>query len=258
MTTAKSKVNPTEIVAALRDVTVTYDSYLTRALSRVTLVCHRGEVMGILGAKGAGKSTVLKILAGRLSPTEGTAKVFGRSARGGASRARVGYLPGKVDSNHSPGFLEARAFIRDLVARGKTVILSGDSLMEVKDLCERIAVLHEGKIQAVGTLPELLAGGGAIRFLPAILPREIVARVLEVLREEILGGSIPVHPSARSPQKKSSGPSVETGKATAASQKLATLIKPDGGALPASTEAKTDDPIDHEKLAGLMKPAKPQ
>jgi ABC-2 type transport system ATP-binding protein len=302
--TAKSKVNPAEIVAALRDVTVTYDSYLTRALSRVTLECRRGEVMGILGAKGAGKSTVLKILAGRMTPAEGTAKVFGRSARGGASRARVGYLPGKVDSNHSPGFLgrvfggknkspssgrgvarltqailgnrdllilddpfvglepaeliEARAFIRDMVARGKTVILSGDSLMEVKDLCERIAVLHEGKVQAVGTLPELLAGGGAIRFLPAILPREIVARVLEVLREEILGGSIPAHTSTRSPQKKSPGASVETGKASAANQMLSPLIKPDGGAQPASTEAKTDDPIDHEKLAGLMKPAKPK
>src|SRR6185312_7936477 len=92
-----------EVVAVLRDVTMTYDGYQTRALTRVNLDFRRGEVVGVLGAEGAGKSTVLKILAGRLGPSEGTVKVFGRSPRRG-SRTRVGYLPGKIDASRPPGF----------------------------------------------------------------------------------------------------------------------------------------------------------
>ena len=95
-----------EIIATLRDVTVTYDGYLTRALSRVNLDFRRGEVMGVLGPKGAGKSTVLKALAGRLRPAEGAVRVFDRSPRSGATKARMGYLPGKVDPKNSPGFLD--------------------------------------------------------------------------------------------------------------------------------------------------------
>src|SRR4051812_37659151 len=104
MTNAKSKVNPGEIVAMMRDVTVTYDGYLTRALSRVNLDVRRGEITALLGARGSGKSTALKVLAGRLGPTEGTVKVFGRSPRG--AKARVGYLAGKVDANRPVGFVD--------------------------------------------------------------------------------------------------------------------------------------------------------
>src|SRR5690242_3860282 len=111
MTSASPKLNAPEIVATLRDVTVTYDGYLTRALTRVNLDFRRGEVTAVLGAKGAGKSTTLKILAGRLRPTEGAAKVFGRSPRRGATKARVGYLPGKTDTAHRPGFF-SRLFRR--------------------------------------------------------------------------------------------------------------------------------------------------
>jgi ABC-2 type transport system ATP-binding protein len=292
MTNAKHKVNPGEVVAVMRDVTVTYDGYLTRALNRVNLEFQRGEITAVLGAKGAGKSTALKVLAGRLGATEGTVKIFGRSPR--TAKARVGYLPGKVDANRPAGFVErlmgrkkeppadgrgvarmtqailgnrdllvlddpfaglepvelteAKAFIHDLVARGKTVILSSDSLMDIKDMCERLVILHEGKVQATGTLPELLASSGAIRFLPAVLPNEIVERVLRVLREELF---------ASSPENKSPNPSSEkvSEKEITVERRDAVLTqlgRPKGSvALP---PAKADDAIDHEKLHGLTKP----
>lgn len=287
MANANPKVNPAEIAAALRDVTVTYDGYQTRALSRVDAEFRRGEVTAVLGGKGAGKSALLKVLAGRLAATEGTVKVFGRSPRGGA-KARIGYLPGKVDATRPPGFVdrllgrkkespsvargvarlahailgnrdllvlddpfadlnpaeiaEAKTLIRDLVARGKTVVLSSNALMESKDLCNRLVILHEGKVQAVGTLPELLASGSAIRFLPAVLPSETVERVLKVLREEILSHAHPVKP-AQSEQKTSEP-----------IKPLEKLTKPASGASPKPASAKSDDSINHEKLEGLTKP----
>jgi ABC-2 type transport system ATP-binding protein len=56
----------------------------------------RGEVYGFLGPNGAGKTTTLKMLAGLISPTSGTALVAGEEVRPGESsrelRSRVGFL----------------------------------------------------------------------------------------------------------------------------------------------------------------------
>jgi ABC-2 type transport system ATP-binding protein len=303
MTNANPKTNPREIIATVRDVTMTYDGYQTRALVRVNLDFRRGEVVGVLGARGAGKSTILKILAGRLRPSEGNVKVFGRSPRGSA-KARVGYLSGKADSERPAGFFtrlfkgkketasmdrgvgrlakaalgnrellvlddpfeglspaelaEAKALIQDWVARGKTVILSGESLMEVKELCQRFIIVHEGKVQATGTLAELLTAGGAIRFLPAILPREIVERVLDVLRAEIVGTSVPMQKAASVPEAKPSnaspaGPEKEAAAIPHAERLLTPLTKPVESAPPVPSTPQTEDPIDHGKLDELTK-----
>lgn len=63
------------------------------ALRAVTLRVEPGERVGILGPNGGGKSTLLKLALGLLAPTEGTIRVFDRSAAD-ARRARlIGYLP---------------------------------------------------------------------------------------------------------------------------------------------------------------------
>lgn len=49
-----------------------------RALDDVSLVVGPGEAVGIVGANGAGKSTVLKLLAGILEPTAGSVRTRGR------------------------------------------------------------------------------------------------------------------------------------------------------------------------------------
>ena len=51
-----------------------------RALKHISFDVHRGEVVGLVGSNGSGKSTMLKIIAGVLEPSEGEVKVHGNIA----------------------------------------------------------------------------------------------------------------------------------------------------------------------------------
>jgi ABC-2 type transport system ATP-binding protein/ribosome-dependent ATPase len=51
-----------------------------------------GEIVGLLGANGAGKTTVIRMLLGLTLPTEGSVAVFGR-APDRTTRGRLGYVP---------------------------------------------------------------------------------------------------------------------------------------------------------------------
>lgn len=48
-----------------------------RALKHISFDIHCGEVVGLVGTNGSGKSTMLKIIAGVLEPSEGSVKVYG-------------------------------------------------------------------------------------------------------------------------------------------------------------------------------------
>ncbi len=61
------------------------------AVDRVSLRVAPGEVVGLLGANGAGKTTVMRMLLGVLAPTTGRALLFG-GAPSRASRRRLGYV----------------------------------------------------------------------------------------------------------------------------------------------------------------------
>src|SRR6266404_5963374 len=65
------------------------------AVDRVSLEVEAGEVMGLLGPNGSGKTTILRILTGYLHPSAGRARVAGLDVVDDAlaARARVGYVP---------------------------------------------------------------------------------------------------------------------------------------------------------------------
>ena len=60
------------------------------AVRGISFKVQRGEIFGLIGADGAGKTTTFQILAGVMEATGGTAEIFGKPARD--ARARTGYL----------------------------------------------------------------------------------------------------------------------------------------------------------------------
>ena len=226
-----------EIVLQTRALSKVYRDFWgrqkVRALKGLDLEVHRGEVFGLLGPNGSGKTTTIKLLLGLLFPTEGQALVFGKPASDVAKNERLGYLPEesylyrfltaeetldfygrlfdmssevreeRVDSliklvgldkarkrqlqEYSKGMTRriglAQALINDpelilldeptsgldpigtremkdmilrLKEEGKTVVMCSHLLADVQDVCDRIAILHQGELKELGRVDELL------------------------------------------------------------------------------------------------------
>ena len=68
------------------------------AVDDVSFAVDAGEVMGLLGPNGSGKTAVLRLLTGYLHPSSGTARIAGLDVveAGLAARQYVGYVPEDV------------------------------------------------------------------------------------------------------------------------------------------------------------------
>ena len=68
------------------------------------------------------------------------------------------------DAERDSTYREVKDLIIALARRGKTVILSSHLLADVEDVCDRVVIYYGGRIQAMGTLKELLARPDAVRI----------------------------------------------------------------------------------------------
>src|SRR5437016_4100873 len=86
-----------DVIVETRKLTKVYRDFWgrqkKRALNALNLQIHRGEIFGLLGPNGSGKTTTIKLLLGLLFPTEGDAIVFGEPATAVAKNEKIGYLP---------------------------------------------------------------------------------------------------------------------------------------------------------------------
>ncbi len=86
-----------EVLLETRNLTKVYRDFWGRpkvlALKALDLKVHRGEIFGLLGPNGSGKTTTIKLLLGLLFPTEGEAFLFGSPASDVSKNERLGYLP---------------------------------------------------------------------------------------------------------------------------------------------------------------------
>jgi sodium transport system ATP-binding protein len=213
------------------------------AVDGVSFEVAPGEIFGLLGANGAGKTTCLRMLGTVLQPTAGTATIAGFDVVTQAAevRAHIGYMSGNTgiydrmtpwefveyygrlhgvpratlrprmeslfdrlqmnDFRKTPGAQLstgmrqktsiARALVHDppvvifdeptsgldvLVARsllgiiadlrreGRSVVFSTHIMSEVKRLCDRVAIVHRGRVLAAGTVADLTREHGQPDF----------------------------------------------------------------------------------------------
>lgn len=115
----------------------------TSAIQDVCFEVEPGEILGFLGPNGAGKTTTMRILAGYLPATTGTARIAGHDVHEDsmAVRRRIGYLP-EIPPLYPDmtveGFLHFVARIKGVAA--------GDRNLKVKTALERCNLSEKRKI----------------------------------------------------------------------------------------------------------------
>lgn len=87
----------TEPVIQISNLTKIYRDFWgrkkVRALNSLSLEVKKGEIFGLLGPNGSGKTTTLKLLLGLLFPSEGEINVLDQPASNVEKNERIGYLP---------------------------------------------------------------------------------------------------------------------------------------------------------------------
>ncbi len=250
-----------ELVIETHDLSKRYGDQV--AVDALDLAVRRGEVFGLLGPNGSGKTTTILMLLGLTEPTAGSVQVLGLDpARQPLSvKARVGYMPDEVGfydeltarqnlsyiarlnglprdeaqrridsalarvglsevadrpvATFSRGMRRrlgvadvlikepqlvimdeptqgldpegARSFlgiIEDLKAEGITVLLSSHLLHQVQTVCDRVGLFRKGRMELVGTVPDLarrVLGRGHHIHIQARGPLEQIAQALQGL-----------------------------------------------------------------------------
>lgn len=260
-----------EIVLQTRALSKVYRDFWgrqkVRALKALDLEVRRGEVFGLLGPNGSGKTTTIKLVLGLLFPTEGESLVFGKPSGDVSKNERLGYLPEesylyrflnaeetldfyarlfdmphsvraeRIDSliklvgldrarkrqlqEYSKGMTRriglAQALINDpelilldeptsgldpigtremkdmilrLKGEGKTVVMCSHLLADVQDVCDRIAILHQGELKELGRVDELLTVADVTQLRARNLSEECKNELRDVIARhhgELLG-----------------------------------------------------------------------
>ncbi len=133
------------------------------AISDLSFEVGKGEVVGFLGPNGAGKTTTMRILAGYLPPTSGTAFVAGYDVFEQSREARgcIGYMPENVPlyaDMRVDEYLKYRAALKGVPGRKMKERL-GDALdlCGLADVSRRIiGTLSKGYRQRVGLADALV------------------------------------------------------------------------------------------------------
>jgi len=168
------------------------------ALAGIDLEVGEGELVGLLGPNGAGKSTLVKIAAGLVHATSGSAEVAGAPAGSAQARAALGYL---AELFRFPGWCSAEELLRlhQRLAGSRGGAAERADLLQLVDLSEAarkpVEQMSKGMQQRLGIAQALVgeprvvlldeptsaldpAGRRAVRDLLAELRRRGVAVLL--------------------------------------------------------------------------------
>jgi len=242
----------------LTDVTKRYDN--TTVVHPLNLQINQGEIVGIIGHNGAGKSTTMKMISGLVEPTSGEVRVMGQDMwkQNLKVKQRIGYLPeesplyetmtarqyllffselyqmprakalsridgllesldlpqkDKLTGEFSKGMKRKTAIARTLLhdpdllildepnsgldpltsffiinylktlrREGKTILLSAHNLFHVETICDRVAIIKNGRLLVFDTMDAIRARLGKREY-------QIIFHSDDKLEYEQLGGN---------------------------------------------------------------------
>ena len=256
-----SKRSDMEVTIRAENVVRRFGAFV--AVDDVSLEIRRGEVFGLIGHNGAGKSTMFKMMLGLLKPTSGHISIHGVPVDGAGAREvrrSIGYLPEnvtlwdnlngletlqffaklkRIDDSECPGLMErvglghagsrpVRAYskgmrqrlgfaqalmgqpqvlfldepttgldpyaihffwdtLAELRDQGLTIVLTSHILAELQNRIDRVAVLANGKLQAMGSVQDLRAGFD----LPITIQAQLSEADNPAMRQALLAGLPP-------------------------------------------------------------------
>lgn len=156
--TGKAAPDATTPVAEIRGVTKRFESLV--AVNDVDLEVAPGQILGLLGHNAAGKTTMMKMLLGILSPSAGSIRLLGENPRGASGakvRRQVGYLPENVAFYEQLTGGEVLGFYADLKAvdrRHCRPVLESVGLWEAAG--RKVRTYSKGMRQRLGLAQALL------------------------------------------------------------------------------------------------------
>ena len=138
-----------------------------QALQDVSFSVEQGEVFGLIGPDGAGKSTLFRLMATLLLPDEGSIKVDGFDTIGQMRQIRrlVGYMPGKFSLYQELTVEENLKFFATLF--GTTIEEGYDTIKAIYQQIERFKDRRAGALS--GGMKQKLALSCALVHKPSVL-----------------------------------------------------------------------------------------
>ncbi|HOD74995.1 MAG TPA: ABC transporter ATP-binding protein, partial [Syntrophorhabdaceae bacterium] len=105
-----------EDTPAIRTESLTKSFGDLKALDGITLEVHKGELFGLVGPDGAGKSTLMRLLAAVMEPTSGNAWVASHPIGKGAERIKekIAYMPQRFGLYEDLTVMENMVFYADI------------------------------------------------------------------------------------------------------------------------------------------------
>ena len=189
-TTVRDPVVPFHTALKLSQITYTYPGAAEPALKDISLIIPRGESVGFIGASGTGKSTLVDILLGLLTPDTGTVQVDGKDIQANLRnwQDQIGYVPQSI-------FLTDDTLRRNVafgLANEQIDDVAVHRAIQAAQLDEFVASLPGGLETLVGERGVRLSGGqrqriGIARALyhdPAVLVLDEATSALDTATEK--------------------------------------------------------------------------
>ncbi|HSW97832.1 MAG TPA: metal ABC transporter ATP-binding protein, partial [Candidatus Saccharimonadales bacterium] len=136
------QIDHTKNIIELSNISFAYGE--ESVLTDINLEIHKGDYLGIIGPNGGGKSTLLKIMLGLLTPKTGSVKIFNKDISKFKDWSKIGYVSQKVthiDENY-PMTVEEIVSMGRFAKRGLFRFLTNQDKDAIKEALCQVEMLN--------------------------------------------------------------------------------------------------------------------